>query len=41
MTTKKRSWREELLEKAKRCKKCGGYLESKYKDYHPICDVRE
>ena len=27
----------EALQVAKKCKHCGGYLESKFGDYHPIC----
>ena len=29
---------KEALKQAKRCKKCGGYLEPKFGDYHPICN---
>jgi len=25
------------LKVAKKCKKCGGYLEPKFGDHHPIC----
>ena len=28
---------KEALKIAKKCKHCGGFLEPKFGDYHPIC----
>lgn len=28
----------ESLKQANQCKKCGGYLEPKFGDYHPVCN---
>lgn len=29
---------KQMLKEAKKCKKCGGLLEPKFGDYHPICN---
>ena len=29
------------LDEAKRCKKCRGYLEPKFGDYHPVCKPKK
>ena len=31
---------EEALKQAKECKGCGGLLEPKFGDYHPICNPK-